>query len=52
MSAVPAQPSRVLSIHVTTYVQPVLSDTTEEQQTTGEINWESKDRFGRWCVMK
>lgn len=31
---------------------PVLSDTSEEPKTTGEIKWESKDMIGQWCVVK
>lgn len=35
-------------------VEPILSDTTEDQQAqkTDEINWESKDIIGQWCVIK
>ncbi len=32
-------------------VQPLLCDTTEEQQKTAEIKWESKDMNGQWCVI-
>lgn len=54
MSAVPAQRNRFLSVHVRFEfdVQPILCDTTEEQQTTAEIKWESKDMNGQWCVIK
>lgn len=35
-------------------VQPILSDTTKEQQaqTADRITWESKDIIGEWCVIK
>ena len=55
MSAVPAQLNRSLSHNSQRFefdVQPVLSDTTEERQTTGEIKWESIDMIGQWCVVK